>query len=465
MMMQALQLLVGAGAAVGFFVLLSRPQWVVLLIIMMFPMEQLVQAYIPAFGANRAMFNYIVAALGAVGVVSRFAKREPITLGYFNIATICIAFIYVLWFVGVYWTPATLVAKEQVVASYPYIILMLVFLPLLLVDVFEFRRVLMGLMIGGTVLAVLIMLHPNSTFYSGRLSLDLGMNAGPARVSNPLALGELGGMIAIIAVLFQSQRGGTWYTVIRVTAFIAGMGLAIGSGSRGQVLGACVAAVMFFPVARRMANPKQFLVSLIVFAVVVAGLLLVFKLFIGQQNQQRWDPFAMVRDTTMRLNMVEELLGAYFAHPSQWLFGLGTNAYATISSDRHTIYVHNIAAEVLGEHGIVGFSLFLIVSILTVIYGRNLWKMYRDDPSMRAVVAVLLAICANGLFLALKQGSMGYPAPFFWWLILAKLYHHERLLAPSHAAEAVAEPGHDADDESLPADVDPDSEGQFALGY
>ena len=38
------------------------------------------------------------------------------------------------------------------------------------------------------------------------------------------------------------------------------------------------------------------------------------------------------------------------------LIGLGTNAYAQMSFDRHATYVHNIAAEALCEHGLIGAS-------------------------------------------------------------------------------------------------------------
>jgi hypothetical protein len=97
--------------------------------------------------------------------------------------------------------------------------------------------------------------------------------------------------------------------------------------------------------------------------------------------------------------------------------------------------------------------------------------MFGYDPSLRATVAVLLAICTYVLLLALKQGSIEYPAPFFWWIIMAKVFMHE-----SRVWAATAEPEEWSDAEALdgaPApepitdpSYDPQRDPQgYALGY
>jgi O-antigen ligase len=154
----------------------------------------------------------------------------------------------------------------------------------------------------------------------------------------------------------------------------------------------------------------------------------VFKLFVGAQNRERWDIWMMFQDTMLRMNMVNELLTAYLASPSHWLFGLGTQAYPAFSSLQHADYVHNVAAEILCQHGIVGFALFIGMIVLLIKHTYRLWMMYYDDPAMRSTVAVLTAICFYSLLLSLKQGSVCYPQPFYWWLVLAKLAYHEELV-------------------------------------
>jgi hypothetical protein len=45
---------------------------------------------------------------------------------------------------------------------------------------------------------------------------------------------------------------------------------------------------------------------------------------------------------------------------------------------------------------------------------------------MRSAAAVLSATCCYALLLALKQGSISSGAPFYWWLVLAKISYYEQ---------------------------------------
>lgn len=472
-MMQLLQTLVAIGALAGALYLLWRPQWVFVMVIAMFPLEQLLQVYVPAFGGRGTLFNYLVGGMAVAAVALRVMRRDSILLGAKNALLIVVVLIYTLWVAGIFYTPAHEVAVNGAIIGYPYIILLVVFLPLLVLDIFEFRKLITGLMLIGSAIAVLIITNPNSSYYSGRLYLDLGMlDTADRQTGNPLALGELGGMLALSAALIKPVKASQLFTLLRISAFVCGFGLAIGSGSRGQVLAAAIAGILFYPMARKIANPKQFFVSVAGFAVLILGLYIVFKMFIGAQNEQRWNAFAMLRDTTQRMDMVMALLGAYLASPQNWLFGLGTNAFASIGHNKDVLYVHNVVAEMLCEHGLVGAALFAFAVTITAKYGRRLWSQYRDDPSMRATVALLLAICTYALFLALKQGSISYPAPFFWWLVLAKLAKHEEHLMLAAAPEDAELEGHgdgvvEAPVSAGPADRHgPQDEGRdYALGY
>jgi O-Antigen ligase len=464
-MIQLLSILVAAAGLVGLFYALLRPHWVFVLVLMMFPLEQLLQVYLPILTQFHSVVNYGTGFMALFAVGTRMAKREQMLSGFYNRTTVFTLLLYLLWFIGIFYSPAQYWLVEQIGFDLAYQVLLLVLLPILVLDMYEFRRAMTGLMVLGSILAVLVMANPHSAYYSGRLVLDLGMvGGGVSNTGNPLALAELGGTIALIAALMRPARIGPFTTLIRVCAFIAGMGLAIGSGSRGQVLAAGCAGVAVYPLARKMANPKQFVLMACGFAVLVTGIMLAFRLFIGAQNAERWSVFGMMRDTTLRLDMVWQLLDAYIAAPGRWVFGLGTNAYAEMSFDLTTKYVHNIAAEMLCEHGIVGALLFVFITFFTIKAAWRLWMMHREDLSMRSVVAVLLAISLYSLLQALKQGSMSYPAPFFWWLILSKLSaHEEKVMAESQAHalhEVVAESGAvaAADDDGL---VD----REVALGY
>lgn len=434
-MIQFLAVLVAVTTAIMALYVLARPHWAFVLLMVMFPLKQLLQVYIPFIGNQPTLVNYAIGSMVLIAVMVRYLRREPIASAYFNPVTIMVLALYGLWVIGIFYSPAKDVYLERFWTDITYQILLLVFMPLLVVDIFEFRRALFGFMVVGAVISVLIMFNPRSEYYSGRLTLDLGMLATGRDKGNVLATASMGAMVALVAALIRPAKATSLVTALRIVAFLIGMGLAIGSGSRGQVLAACVTGVFFYPLSRKLANPRQFFVLMTGFAALIAGLYASFKLFIGQQNQERWDPLQMLYDTTMRLDMAFNLFNHYISSPAHWLFGLGTGYYASISTDRSVArdYVHNVVAEVLCEHGVVGLLLFTAMFILLVKYVYRLWNVYRDDPAMRSIVALLAGFGVFTLLEALKQGSMAYPAPFYWWVVIAKLAQHEaKVIAEQH---------------------------------
>jgi hypothetical protein len=72
-------------------------------------------------------------------------------------------------------------------------VLFLLLLPMLVQDVYDYRRMLTGLMLVSTIIGLLIMFNPHSSYYTGRLVLDLGMiGGGVTNVGNPLATASMG---------------------------------------------------------------------------------------------------------------------------------------------------------------------------------------------------------------------------------------------------------------------------------
>ena len=450
MIMQLAAVVIAASAAVAALYTLARPHWAFVLLMVMFPLKQLLQVYVPLVGNHPTIVNYAIGSMVLIAVAVRYMRREQVASAYFNPVTVMVLALYAMWIVGIFYSPSRELYLERFWTDLTYQVLLIVFMPLLVLDIFEFRRALYGLMIVGAILCLLVMFNPRSSYWAGRLYLDLGMLSTGRDKGSVLATASMGAMVALVAALIRPVRASLPVNVLRVGAFLIGMGMAIGSGSRGQVLAAGVTGIIFYPVSRRLANPKQFVLLVIGFLSLVAGLYVSFKLFIGYQNEERWNPFQMLADTTMRLDMAFHLFNHYVSSPAHWLFGLGTGYYASISLDSSAgrDYVHNIAAEVLCEHGLVGGFLFVLMMILLGKYMFRLWNMYRGDPSMRSVVALLAALGFFSLLESLKQGSMQYPAPFYWWVIMAKLAQHEQkvLVGRGELAE------HESDDESLAMD-------------
>jgi O-antigen ligase len=98
-------------------------------------------------------------------------------------------------------------------------------------------------------------------------------------------------------------------------------------------------------------------------------------------------------------------------------------------------YVHNIAAEIVGEQGLLGATVFTLAILVAIRAGYRLWRLYAHDPSMRATATLAVALGAYSLFQALKQGTITSGQPFFWWLVLTKIAAHEQRVRAFDAVE------------------------------
>lgn len=461
-MSQFFQFVVAVGALTGVVLAIMRPHWAVVLIIALWPMEQLLQNYIAVFRNYAALYNFCVAGLTAVSLAMRLARGHKVFSGYLNPITIMVFLLYSLWTAGLLYTPSQAYAINVFEQSLPYLILKLIIFPLLILDYEELKKIFPGLIIVGTATCVLILTDPNSQVLGGRLMLDTGTTG---RFGSPLAIAELGGLTALVAALYLPTRRGPLMMAMRVGAFLAGFAVSIGSGSRGQVFAAVACGILFYPLARRLNNPRQFFLNMAGLALLLMGIYFVFNQFIGYENQQRWSADLMSRDVEGRWLMVKLLLDEYLANPGSWLFGLGPGAFNGI----HGGYVHNVPAEILCEHGLVGICIYLVIGTLTLRCAYGLWKMFRDDPLSRSITAIVFAISLNEFILTCKQGSVSDPTPFYWWIIIGKMYYHHRqaqaVALELRETESTQGEGSDDDDGYLDPSFGPGQERDYAMGY
>jgi hypothetical protein len=87
--------------------------------------------------------------------------------------------------------------------------------------------------------------------------------------SNPLAIGELGGTLIIVATLLREGPVQWLVNLARVFAFLIGSLLALQSGSRGQLLFSVFIALVFIPISKRIQNIFGFIGALITAVIVV----------------------------------------------------------------------------------------------------------------------------------------------------------------------------------------------------
>lgn len=415
---------------VGLLYVLKQPRWAFMLIAMQFPLKQLLQSYSPFLVQQSALVNIAIMLVACAAVMVRVFRREPVLLGFRNPVTHCVIGMYILGFAGLAYTPVFSNASSLMLGGAPYYLEMLVVLPLLLLDLRDFRRMLTGMMIFSIIVTVLIFINPAAKVTSERLTIDLGQGLGVSNLkSNPLALAEMGGLVALIAALVVYEGKSQILVVLRAAAFLSGLGLAIASGSRGQVIAAALMAVLFYPVARKVKDIKQFF--LLVVGLGFLGLIMfaTFKLFISTENAARWDITLMLDSLQDRQARVGMLLRAYLENPASWLQGLGTNYFSYITGTDYD-YCHNVLVEISTENGVIGLILFIATYYFTIKESRRLFALYSEDPSLRATSALLMAIFAYNAFLSLKQGCMWtIPAPWYWCVVIAKLSRYEQAVA------------------------------------
>lgn len=417
--MTPLSLIVALILVAGIVYCLWRPQTAIVAIIVQFPLEQLVQSYFPIAQRTPWLINAVIAGLAFVALLSRISQGKSVFVGIKNPVTWGVFALYGLAWIGLLWSPGQANGYAMLSSALPYFVLTLIIAPMLVGDLDEYRVILVPLMVTGSLVALLIFVNPNMSYYAGRMTLELG-NYGPDQRGNPLALADVGAMIAMVAVLYRAPTRTPLVMAVRIAAFILGIRLAIVSGSRGQVLAAIACGLAFYPVARRVANLKQFVGVTIGLGILVMGFYFGFRNFIGHENETRWGSEGMKSGVEDRALRIMRLLEEYAGNPLAWPFGLGTNAHSGVVAGEN--YVHNFAVEVLCEEGLLGFAVAATTLWMTFAAGRRLWQDHHGDRGGQATVAILGAQAAFFLLLSMKQGTfLGSYDIFMYWLFVGKL--------------------------------------------
>ncbi len=437
-MIQLIAILVGLSIGLGVLYALWRSQWALLPVVLMFPAEQLLQVYIPQLLAMGPLVNVLVAAIVASALITKVGRGEPLAFGAFNGVSLPIFILFVQTFASTTWSPVSESTFGLIRYGLPYTLLMVAAAPLLVSRIDQLSRLLVGLMLLGLLVVVLILINPSAKFYSGRLVLQLGDTGA---MGNPLATSELGGMIAIIAALVHVRKGSRVLTLVRVSAFFAGLGIAVASGSRGQVYATLAAILLTFPLARKLKNPSQFFVTTAGAGVFAMVAMTVVRFFVTDKNASRWSLDLALAGVSDRMVRVNTLMEAYLDAPGSWFQGLGFNAFTAVWGQ--SSYVHNLPVEVLCEQGLLGFTMLMIAFVSVVRAAWRLMSMEAEDPTGRATVAILIAMMLFHGILSLKQGAYYGGSSLFMFMLLTKRLE---LIERSRLGWSVATPVWDIDE-------------------
>lgn len=368
-----------------------------------YAMEQWVQTKSAWFIDHGAAANIITAMMVIFGVTIRFmqGKLYPDRIPrLFWIASALFAY----WCTSLIWSPYDTPVWDTLKSVLPYWVVYF-FLPFLLIaDWRDLRSSLQLLLISGIFFLPLFLFTVRQADRSMLLSSGTGIGSVKVgRTGNPLAIASYAGYVALAAALMNFRGIGRFWQIIRWPLVIAGLVLALRSGSRGQIVAFMISGLVFFPLSRRIRNIPSFIafgLGIILFTYISMEL---FQLVVDDptrwQKRAFWDAY--------RYGRVEKsliLLRTWIdAGPVAWVFGLG--AYASWTIDGLWFYPHVVMAEILGECGIIGFVLLWMIPIGAFQAIRRCWPFVKDDPEMRGVLSATSAILLFEIILSFKQGS------------------------------------------------------------
>jgi hypothetical protein len=415
--------------AIGVMIMgaVTRPSWALALLMIQYPLEQLIQSYVVYFVQRNELFNLIIGMLGVASLAIKTFSRPGSLSGALNSVSILSFLYYILAAASVLWSPTQNAALDILRPGLSYFIMFVVISPLLVERLELVREFLVVALVVGGITALLVLTNPNGDFVRGRFALRLG-GIG-LKESNPLAMSDLAAFLVLTAVTLNLVGRGGLLLAVRIGAGLLGTGLLLAASSRGQVVFAGLIALVFYPISVQVRNVGQFLLRAAGLVALVAVIAVGATIFSrqAQGTEKRWDTAEISSASAVRLENMRVLLSEWIRRPQAWPLGLGTGGFAAFEKTSHEPYVHNMIVESLGEFGVVGFLLLSGVLIGTAASAVRLLRMCWDDPDARAVSATLVAYNTFQFLISNKQGNVWVCTQMFTLFLV--MVRTERLLS------------------------------------
>ena len=392
----------------------KRPGFALALVVMMFATKQLLQsgnAWLANTQAGSVTINATVLVVAFLAIAKRAAGTTDLhqTGVPINSAWVAAVLLFLWSIVTCVWSPAP-DAWQAVVTGLPYFLLMIVLAPALARVWEDIRDFQIGLLVIGIGTTGLILVSPDFSSKFGRLGVEI---AGVR--SNPLALGEMGGMLLLAAVLLRKPGGG--WLLVRMIAALLGTVIAVRSGSRGQYLYAVAVAIICYPLAAPLKNVRLFVLTVMGIVIFGTASLLVADYLISDPTEvKRFSLEAFLygeSSASGRFANVFAMYAAWSSDPLAPLIGLGYQAFATLSESIGQPYSHVLFADAIFELGLPGavlLSVFLWQSVTSALY---LLRLSRSDAVGRPLAALLVAWFAYQVLLVNKQGALWGASTMF----------------------------------------------------
>jgi hypothetical protein len=367
----------GAGAALGLLV---------------FAIEQAVASGIPLFVQQPQLWNQVSAVSVGVMLLSLVARGQYRLHGFFRpVLVTALAFIvYFVWASS--WGPLPN-ATAMLVTIAPYVVTQIVLVPLLIQSEADLRAMARWVVILGSSIALVAVLHLDDNQNVARLRLG-GAGSQEAGM-NPMALSEACALAALVLAL-TARESGWWKTVTRWGVIVGCLTVA-GLASRGEVVAVLVATVFALVMVRDGGLGQRGLRVMIVALLGVVSIYMVLETGVSV----RYSAERLEGDASIRYFASSTMLSMFVATPEAWFRGLGTNYSVMLLG----IYTHNQPIQALTEGGVLGIGLWLSVHGLAFRAYSQAQRVC-TTPSSRFVLRVATALWIYFIVVGLKRGHV-----------------------------------------------------------
>jgi hypothetical protein len=414
-----------------------RPGLCFALCIQMFAIEIVMQSqvgFLLSSSFGNQLVNYAI-GLTTIAALLKVNFSQEQDYGWIKYRTAICVWLLCLWsIITLLWSLDGEAGWAGVRATWPYMVLGTVLIPGTVRDLhslssaFQFTRVV------GLILCAVILVSPEFTTRDGRVGIDLAVSTS-AR-SNPLVIGELGGIQVLLGVLLVTRKKSWLEFLIRAASVVVGTAIAFKSGSRGQIIFAISFAVIFYPASFRIINFRAFLSAVILFSGIGLATSVIFNTVYSNWELKRFSLESIFYSSSSagsRLGAVSALALEWGNRPSAWLFGLGLNSYPALPLGTGDIYSHVVFADAIFELGLIGFALLLVILHATVTNCVNiLRKAINSNAFDRSTAGTLVALVAYETMLVNKQGTIWGSFVFWLFVIITHIISNRMDDLPSH---------------------------------
>lgn len=410
----ALVLALGLGAAA-----LVRPVWAVVLLLMMWPIEQVLETSIDIFAAQSSLFNAYVALVVAAACVVTFLRGKAAMPSYFNAAWILAVAFYAWAALSLLWTRYPTAGNETASWLAPYIIVAIIGAPICIRNSSDLGELRWGIMGAGSILATIILLHPRFSFYGDRAFVQFSSTER----GNPLAIATLGASMIVFSVLSRDSGVGRLFLPLRVAAMVLGISLAVMTGSRGQLLAGIAVGLLLFPTVVSLRGLRPVILTMLALPVVTAILWVSFFSFLSTKNIDRWSLDSLIEGTLGRVALASGALSAYLKTPEVFLTGFGTMSFAIVVPEGGVDFCENMFVEALTDLGLIGFGMLATLIYLGLRSAIRLRFEARDRTESVAATALIGIILVEMLLGAKSYNIWTGFMPIMLCVIACRIQH------------------------------------------